>query len=91
MVQALADVVHHVLSTNCGYNLLFFDFVSDNRICVPALLCRFRNFEQLHRRLKDMPYYNLTLPPKRFLSSNLDTEFIRDRCILLNKFLKVRS
>lgn len=49
---------------------------------------RFRNFEQLHRRLKDMPYYNLTLPPKRFLSSSLDSTFVRERCTLLDKYLK---
>lgn len=50
---------------------------------------RFRNFEQLHRRLKDMPYYTLNLPPKRFLSSSLDNSFVRERCILLDKYLKV--
>ncbi|KAG0586098.1 hypothetical protein KC19_2G064000 [Ceratodon purpureus] len=49
---------------------------------------RYRNFEQLHRRLKDVPYYTLNLPPKRFLSSNLDTTFVRERCILLDKYLK---
>lgn len=50
---------------------------------------RFRNFEQLHRRLKDMPYYNLNLPPKRFLSSSLDYSFVKERCISLDKYLKV--
>ncbi|KAL2633125.1 hypothetical protein R1flu_004604 [Riccia fluitans] len=49
---------------------------------------RFRNFEQLHRSLKDKPYYNLGLPGKRFLSSNLENSFIRQRCALLDKYLK---
>lgn len=49
---------------------------------------RFRNFEQLHRKLRDLPQYNLQLPPKRFLSSSLDDTFVRDRCILLDKYLK---
>ncbi|KAI5079555.1 hypothetical protein GOP47_0005034 [Adiantum capillus-veneris] len=49
---------------------------------------RFRNFEQLHRKLRDLPQYNLQLPPKRFLSSSLDETFVHDRCILLDKYLK---
>ncbi|XP_024400310.1 uncharacterized protein [Physcomitrium patens] len=49
---------------------------------------RYRNFEQLHRRLKDVPSYSLCLPPKRFLSFNLDTTFVRERCVLLEKYLK---
>ena len=56
-----------------------------------GLWCRYRNFEQLHRRLKDVLYYTLSLPPKRFLSSNLDTTFVRERCILLDKYLKVSA
>jgi hypothetical protein len=51
--------------------------------------CRFRNFEQLHRRLKDMPNYSLSLPPKRFLTSSLDNDFVRERCVLLDKYLRV--
>ncbi|BBN06005.1 sorting nexin-13 [Marchantia polymorpha subsp. ruderalis] len=49
---------------------------------------RFRNFEQLHRSLKDKPYYSLSLPSKRFLSSNLDNSLIRERCALLDQYLK---
>lgn len=49
---------------------------------------RFRNFEQLHRRLRDIPNYRLQLPPKRIISSNLDDFFIRERCVLLEKYLK---
>lgn len=63
--------------------------VHDSVTDLVFLRCRFRNFEQLHRRLKDMPYYNLTLPPKRFLSSSLDSTFVRERCTLLDKYLKV--
>ncbi|XP_024533472.1 uncharacterized protein LOC9636552 [Selaginella moellendorffii] len=53
-----------------------------------VVMRRYRNFEQLHRRLRDMPHYTLSLPPKRFLSSNLDNAFVRERCVLLNKYLK---
>ncbi|KAH7301359.1 hypothetical protein KP509_23G021800 [Ceratopteris richardii] len=49
---------------------------------------RFRNFEKLHRKLRDLPHYNLQLPPKRFFSSSLDETFVRERCILLDKYLK---
>mgnify|MGYP002775557796 CR=1 FL=1 len=58
-------------------------------IMVVDSVCRFRNFEQLHRNLRDLHQYNLQLPPKRILSSSLDDAFVRDRCILLDKYLKV--
>ncbi|KAK6914887.1 Sorting nexin, C-terminal [Dillenia turbinata] len=49
---------------------------------------RFRHFEELHRRLKEFPEYNLHLPPKHFLSTGLDVPVIRERCKLLDKYLK---
>lgn len=49
---------------------------------------RFRHFEELHRRLKEFPEYNLHLPPKHFLSTGLDMFVIQERCILLDKYLK---
>ncbi|XP_059077429.1 uncharacterized protein LOC131062392 isoform X2 [Cryptomeria japonica] len=49
---------------------------------------RYRNFEQLHRRLRVIPNYKFQIPPKSFISSNLDDFFIRQRCILLDKYLK---
>ncbi|XP_031482678.1 uncharacterized protein LOC116252506 isoform X2 [Nymphaea colorata] len=49
---------------------------------------RYRNFERLHRHLKDMPNYSLQLPPKRFLSSSIDDYFVHQRCILLDKYLQ---
>lgn len=49
---------------------------------------RYRNFERLHRHLKDIPNYNLHLPPKRFLSSSIDDSFVHQRCILLDKYLQ---
>ncbi|KAK4754305.1 hypothetical protein SAY87_002409 [Trapa incisa] len=49
---------------------------------------RFRHFEELHRRLKAFPEYNLHLPPKHFLSTGLDFPVIRDRCRLLDGYLK---
>ncbi|XP_071903227.1 uncharacterized protein [Coffea arabica] len=49
---------------------------------------RFRHFEELHRRLKEFPEYNLHLPPKHFLSAGLDVSVIQERCKLLHKYLK---
>ncbi|XP_076921386.1 uncharacterized protein LOC143582783 [Bidens hawaiensis] len=49
---------------------------------------RFRHFEELHRRLKEYPEYNLHLPPKHFLSTGLDADVIQERCQLLNIYLK---
>lgn len=54
-------------------------------------LNRFRHFEELHRRLKEFPEYNLHLPPKHFLSTGLDVPVIQERCKLLDKYLKVRD
>lgn len=49
---------------------------------------RFRHFEELHRRLKEFPEYNLHLPPKHFLSTGLDMLVIQERCNLLDIYLK---
>ncbi|WOK91422.1 hypothetical protein Cni_G00113 [Canna indica] len=49
---------------------------------------RFRHFEELHRRLKEFPEYNLHLPPKHFLSSGLDVPVVQERCKLLDIYLK---
>lgn len=49
---------------------------------------RFRHFEELHRRLKEFSKYNLSLPPKHFLSSGLDVPLIQERCKLLDRYLK---
>ncbi|XP_020232783.1 uncharacterized protein LOC109813079 isoform X1 [Cajanus cajan] len=49
---------------------------------------RYRNFERLHRHLKDIPNYTLHLPPKRIFSSNTDDAFVHQRCIQLDKYLQ---
>uniref|UniRef100_A0A0D9WK76 PX domain-containing protein n=1 Tax=Leersia perrieri TaxID=77586 RepID=A0A0D9WK76_9ORYZ len=49
---------------------------------------RFRHFEELHRRLKEYSQYNLHLPPKHFLSSGLEVTVVRERCKLLDIYLK---
>ncbi|KAJ0075816.1 hypothetical protein Patl1_34198 [Pistacia atlantica] len=49
---------------------------------------RFRHFEELHRRLKFFQEYNLHLPPKHFLSTGFDVPVIRERCKLLDIYLK---
>ncbi|XWS11921.1 hypothetical protein CRYUN_Cryun37aG0046700 [Craigia yunnanensis] len=49
---------------------------------------RFRHFEELHQCLKQFPEYKLHLPPKHFLSTGLDVPLIRERCKLLDGYLK---
>ncbi|CAJ2654355.1 unnamed protein product [Trifolium pratense] len=49
---------------------------------------RYRNFERLHRQLKDIPNYTLHLPPKRIFSSSTDDAFVHQRCIQLDKYLQ---
>ncbi|KAH7680711.1 Sorting nexin C-terminal protein [Dioscorea alata] len=49
---------------------------------------RYQNFERLHRHLKHLPNYSLYLPPKGFLISYMDNHFIRQRVVLLNKYLQ---
>ncbi|KAF8410591.1 hypothetical protein HHK36_003123 [Tetracentron sinense] len=49
---------------------------------------RYRNFERLHRHLKDIPNYTLHLPPKRIFSSSTEDAFVHQRCILLDKYLQ---
>ncbi|CAH1425961.1 unnamed protein product [Lactuca virosa] len=49
---------------------------------------RYRNFERLHRQLKDIPNYTLHLPPKRIFSSSTEDAFVHQRCIHLDKYLQ---
>uniref|UniRef100_A0A1J3J137 Sorting nexin-13 n=1 Tax=Noccaea caerulescens TaxID=107243 RepID=A0A1J3J137_NOCCA len=49
---------------------------------------RYSNFERLHRQLKEIPNYNLQLPPKRIFSSSTEDAFVHRRCIQLDKFLQ---
>ncbi|CAL9022147.1 unnamed protein product, partial [Prunus brigantina] len=49
---------------------------------------RYRNFERLHRHLKEIPNYTLQLPPKRIFSSSTEDAFVHQRCIQLDKYLQ---
>ncbi|CAJ1932700.1 unnamed protein product [Sphenostylis stenocarpa] len=49
---------------------------------------RYRNFERLHRHLKDIPNYMLHLPPKRIFSSSTEDAFVYQRCIQFDKYLQ---
>ncbi|KAE8723766.1 Phox-associated domain,Phox-like,Sorting nexin isoform 2 [Hibiscus syriacus] len=49
---------------------------------------RYRNFERLHRHLKEIPNYTLHLPPKRIFSSSTEDNFVHQRCIQLDKYLE---
>ncbi|KAK5774562.1 uncharacterized protein LOC108477097 [Gossypium arboreum] len=49
---------------------------------------RYRNFERLHRHLKEIPNYSLHLPPKRIFSSSTEDTFVHQRCIHLDKYLQ---
>ncbi|GMH39284.1 hypothetical protein BSKO_07182 [Bryopsis sp. KO-2023] len=52
---------------------------------------RYRNFEALHKSLRDHPVYQelgLKLPPKRFLLHSQNTEFVEERRTALNGYLQ---
>ncbi|XP_024034642.1 uncharacterized protein LOC18033634 isoform X2 [Citrus clementina] len=48
---------------------------------------RYRNFERLHRHLKEFPNYTLHLPPKGIFSSSTEDAFVYQSCIQLDKYL----
>ncbi|KAK4258714.1 hypothetical protein QN277_005132 [Acacia crassicarpa] len=49
---------------------------------------RYRHFDTLHQNLKDIPKYRLHLPPKRIFASSTEDSFVRERGILLDKYLQ---
>ncbi|KAK6153694.1 hypothetical protein DH2020_013333 [Rehmannia glutinosa] len=63
-----ANIVKSGSKTFAVYSLSVTDVNSNSW----SIKRRFRHFEELHRRLKEFPEYNLHLPPKHFLSSGLD-------------------
>ncbi|KAK9677893.1 hypothetical protein RND81_11G174500 [Saponaria officinalis] len=62
--------------------------VSDSQNSTWFVKRRYRNFERLHRLLKDIPNYNLHLPPKRIFSSSTEDAFVHQRCVQLDKYLQ---
>uniref|UniRef100_A0A5B6ZWC0 Sorting nexin-13 n=1 Tax=Davidia involucrata TaxID=16924 RepID=A0A5B6ZWC0_DAVIN len=79
-----ANIVKSGSRTFAVYSISVMD-VNNNSWSVKR---RFQHFEELHRRLKEFPEYNLHLPPKHFLSTGLDVPVIQERCKLLDKYLK---
>ncbi|KAL6972795.1 hypothetical protein U1Q18_026967 [Sarracenia purpurea var. burkii] len=79
-----ANIVKSGSRTFAVYSISVMD-INNNRWSIKR---RFRHFEELHRRLKEFPEYNLHLPPKRFLSTGLDVSVIQERCKLLHQYLK---
>ncbi|KAI3835255.1 hypothetical protein MKW98_020371 [Papaver atlanticum] len=79
-----ANIVKSDSRTFAVYSISVID--ADNKSW--SIKRRFRHFEELHRRLKDYPEYNLSLPPKHFLSSGLEMTVVQERCSLLDKYLK---
>lgn len=51
------------------------------------VLRRYRNFETLHRVMRDVPGYKYKLPPKRILFHQLNGRFVESRKSLLERFL----
>ncbi|XP_022150449.1 uncharacterized protein LOC111018592 isoform X2 [Momordica charantia] len=80
-----ANIVKSGSRTFAVYSISVTDVNNNNSWSIKR---RFRHFEELHRRLKEFPEYNLHLPPKHFLSTGLDVPVIQERCILLDKYLK---
>ena len=49
---------------------------------------RFRNFETLHRALREMAAYRLRLPAKKIFSQRHSVEFVEDRRQQLDSYLQ---
>ncbi|WCJ40753.1 Phox-associated domain Phox-like Sorting nexin C-terminal [Euphorbia peplus] len=79
-----ANIVKSASRTFAVYSISVTDVNSNSW----SIKRRFRHFEELHRRLKEYPEYNLHLPPKHFLSTGSDMPVIQERCILLDRYLK---
>uniref|UniRef100_A0A1D1YXW6 Sorting nexin-13 n=1 Tax=Anthurium amnicola TaxID=1678845 RepID=A0A1D1YXW6_9ARAE len=80
-----ANIVKCCLGTFAVYSIS----VTDAANYSWSIKRRFRHFEELHRRLKEFPEYNLSLPPKHFLSSGLEVPVVQERFKLLDKYLKM--
>ncbi|XWS18995.1 hypothetical protein CRYUN_Cryun32bG0092800 [Craigia yunnanensis] len=80
-----ANIVKSGSRTFAVYSLSVTDVNNNNSWSIKR---RFRHFEELHQRLKQFPEYKLHLPPKHFLSTGLDVPVIRERCKLLDEYLK---
>ncbi|XP_019194027.1 PREDICTED: uncharacterized protein LOC109188019 isoform X2 [Ipomoea nil] len=79
-----ASIVKSGTTTFAVYSISVTDAYNNNW----SIKRRFRHFEELHRRLKEFSEYNLHLPPKHFFSTGLDVPVIRERCKLLDMYLK---
>ncbi|GMI93811.1 SORTING NEXIN 3 [Hibiscus trionum] len=81
-----ANIVKSGSRTFAVYSISVTDVINNNSSW--SIKRRFRHFEELHQRLKSFPEYKLHLPPKHFLSTGLDIPVIRERCKLLDGYLK---
>ncbi|CAO2153175.1 unnamed protein product [Urochloa humidicola] len=94
------EVLLHVPKIRCRVVGAFFEKLGSKSFAVYSIAVtdadnktwfvkrRYRNFERLHRQLKEIPNYSLHLPPKSFLSSSVDDYLVHQRCILLDKYLQ---
>ncbi|XVF74581.1 hypothetical protein PTKIN_Ptkin13bG0121200 [Pterospermum kingtungense] len=80
-----ANIVKSGSRTFAVYSISVTDINNNNSWSIKR---RFRHFEELHQRLKQFPEYELHLPPKHFLSTGSDVLVIRERCKLLDGYLK---
>ncbi|XVF26747.1 hypothetical protein REPUB_Repub14bG0045000 [Reevesia pubescens] len=80
-----ANIVKSGSRTFAVYSISVTDVNNNNSWSIKR---RFRHFEELHQRLKQFSEYKLHLPPKHFLSTGLDVPVIRERCKLLDRYLK---
>ncbi|GLT39989.1 hypothetical protein SLA2020_141520 [Shorea laevis] len=90
----------HVPKLRCRVMGAYFEKLGSNSFAVYSIAVtdaenrnwfvkrRYRNFERLHRHLKDIPNYTLQLPPKRIFSSSTEDTFVHQRCIQLDKYLQ---
>ncbi|KAL5788433.1 hypothetical protein ACOSP7_005382 [Xanthoceras sorbifolium] len=90
----------HIPKLRCRVMGAYFEKIGSNSFAVYSIAVtdsenrtwfvkrRYRNFERLHRHLKDIPNYTLHLPPKRIFSSSTEDAFVHQRCIQLDKYLQ---
>lgn len=98
--MVLSNEGQHVLKLKCRVIGAYFEKLGSKSFAVYSIAVsdadsstwfvkrRYRNFERLHRHLKDIPNYTLHLPPKRIFSSSTEDAFVHQRCIQLDKYLQ---
>jgi hypothetical protein len=82
------QVVAADLQTEGGKDVVAYKVRVDDASGSWTVSRRFRNFETLHRALRENPAYRLRLPAKRIFSQQHSVEFVEDRRSQLDAYLQ---